>query len=339
VDEAIACFRKVVELDPGSANAHHNLGAALVRSGRPADAVPSYRKAVELAPDNAQGHLDLALALQSVGKNDEAIEGFRKTVELDPTKFIAHFNLGWEHQDKHRWDEAIASYRKAIELDPTYAEAHCNLAMCLQNKGRLAEALPIMRRGHELGSKRAGWAYPSAEWVRTAEMRAALEAKLPELLAGKFQPVDNAERLEYVTLCGVKGLHYAAARLSSEAFAADPRLADDLGARCRYNAAISAAQAGTGRSEDSKQLGEPERARLRKLALDWLRTDLAQHAKRLETGRPEDRATVQAKLREWQEDPDLACIRDPAALASLPPDERDAFGRLWANVSELLRSR
>ncbi len=339
VDDAITCFRKVVELDLGFANAHHNLGAALVRSGRPANAVPSYRKAVELAPDNAQFHLDLALALQNVGKHDEAIECFRKTVALDPTKFIAHYNLGWEHQDKHRWDEAIASYRKTIELDPTHAEAHCNLAMCLQNKGRLAEALQIMRCGHELGSKRAGWAYPSAEWVRTAEMRAELEAKLPELFAGKIQPVDNAERLEYVTLCGVKGLHHAAARLSSEAFAADPRLADDLDARHRYDAAISAAQAGTGRSEDSKPLDEPERARLRKQSLDWLRADLAQHARKLETGKPQDRAAAQAALREWQEEPDLACIRDPATLASLPPEERDAFGRLWADVAELLRSR
>ena len=339
VDDAITCFRKVVELDLGFANAHHNLGAVLVRSGRPANAVPSYRKAVELAPDNAQFHLDLALALQNVGKHDEAIECFRKTVALDPTKFIAHYNLGWEHQDKHCWDEAIASYRKTIELDPTHAEAHCNLAMCLQNKGRLAEALQIMRCGHELGSKRAGWAYPSAEWVRTAEMRAELEAKLPELFAGKIQPVDNAERLEYVTLCGVKGLHHAAARLSSEAFAADPRLADDLDARHRYDAAISAAQAGTGRSEDSKPLDEPERARLRKQSLDWLRADLAQHARKLETGKPQDRAAAQAALREWQEEPDLACIRDPATLASLPPEERDAFGRLWADVAELLRSR
>ena len=38
------------------------------------------------------------------------------------------------------------------------------------------------------------------------------------------------------------------------------------------------------------------------------------------------------------EDKDLAAIRDAAALAELPPEERAAYERLWADVAELLKS-
>jgi serine/threonine-protein kinase len=339
VDEAMACFRKAAELAPASANAHHDIGATLVRSGHPAEAVPGYRKAVELDPTNAQFHLDLGLALENSGQDDAALESYRKTVELDPKNPIANYKVGWCMQDVHRWDEAIESYRRTIESDPSHAEAHCNLAMCLQNTGRMVEALEQFRRGHELGSKRPDWRYPSAEWVRTAEIRVALEAKLPALLAGAIQPADDAERLEYITLCGIKGFHRAAVRLTSEAFAANPKLADDLGAGTRFAAAISAALAGTGRSDDAKQLDDGARARLREQAVDWLRADLDLHARKFQTGKPEDRAAVKDALRKWQREPDLACIRDLDALESLPADERAALRRLWADAADLLRSK
>jgi len=336
--ESIDCFRKVVALAPSAVN-HHNLGAALVRCARPAEAIASYRRAAELDPGNAQFHLDLALALQQAGKHDEAEGFFRRCVELDPTLAMGHYNLAWYLQDEKQWDEAIDHYRKTIANLPDHAEAHCNLAMCLQNTGQFAEALTFVRRGHELGSKRAGWPYPSAEWVRTAEQRAALDEKLPSLLAGVIAPDDEAERLEFTTMCGVKGLHHAAVRLTQEAFAANPALADDLAARHRFNGALSAAMAGTGRSKDSAPLDEPERARLRRLALDWLRADLEVHRRRLERGTPDERAAVVARLGEWQKEPDLDCIRKAAALAALPPAERIAFGNLWAEVAELLRSK
>jgi tetratricopeptide (TPR) repeat protein len=337
VDEAIACFRKAIEIDPDRAEAHHSLGVLLFNSGHPDQAVLSYRRAVELAPERAPYQLTLALTLQNLGQHDAALDGFRRTVELDPKDACASYNLGFELAAKQRWDEAIDWNRKALELDPNYAEAHCNLGNALQNKGRFAEALQCFRRGHELGSKRPGWSYPSAEWVRTAEMRAALEEKLPDLLAGRIEPADDAERLEYAQMCQAKHLDHAAVELYVDAFAADPKLAEDLGARHRYSAAVSAVLAAVGRGEDASQLDDRERARLRQQAIDWLRADLVLHARRLETGKPEDRAASQDALRKWQEDPDLACVRDAAALNLLPAKDRDGFGKLWPDVAALLR--
>jgi serine/threonine-protein kinase len=41
-------------------------------------------------------------------------------------------------------------------------------------------------------------------------------------------------------------------------------------------------------------------------------------------------------MRSWQQAPDLAGIRDPAALAKLPESERKECEALWAEVQALI---
>src|SRR5262249_5474139 len=77
--------------------------------------------------------------------------------------------------------------------------------------------------------------------------------------------------------------------------------------------------------------------RWRRQALDSLRELLAAHARRLEGGQPADRDAVRKALREWQQDADLAGVRDAAALAGLPAKEREAVARLWAALAALLK--
>jgi hypothetical protein len=57
----------------------------------------------------------------------------------------------------------------------------------------------------------------------------------------------------------------------------------------------------------------------------------------LETGPTADRVTVAQKLRHWQQDTDLAGIRDAAVLAKLSPEEREACAKLWTDIAALLK--
>jgi hypothetical protein len=82
-------------------------------------------------------------------------------------------------------------------------------------------------------------------------------------------------------------------------------------------------------------LDEAEPGRWRRQAVDWLRADLAACGQRLERGTPQDRSFVHYHLRLWQEDGDLAGIRDRDALEKLPDDERAACRKLWDDVEAL----
>jgi hypothetical protein len=137
--------------------------------------------------------------------------------------------------------------------------------------------------------------------------------------------------------CQIKKYHHTATGLYAAAFAAEPRLADDLKAGHRYKAAGHAALAAAGQGEDAGKPDDKERTRLRQQALDWLRADLALRRKQLETDKAADRTAVQQALRHWQKDSDLAGLRDAAALAKLSAEERPACAKLWADVAALLK--
>jgi hypothetical protein len=159
------------------------------------------------------------------------------------------------------------------------------------------------------------------------------EARLPAILRGEDRPGLARDGLTLAGMCVRKEMHAAAARLSVQAFADVKRLADDLSAQHRYNAACSAALAAAGKGEDAAKLGQKDRRALRRHALTWLRADLAARQKQLKGLRgPEARAALAL----WQKDAGLAGLRDEAALAKLPAEERAACERLWADVAALL---
>jgi hypothetical protein len=131
--------------------------------------------------------------------------------------------------------------------------------------------------------------------------------------------------------------HAAAARLWSEALAADPKLSDDRRAQYRYNAACAAALAAAGRAEGEPPPDAAAKAELRRKALDWLRAELAACSKVLDSADPKARGAVAPTLQHWKEDADLAGVRDRDALAKLSADERRAWEALWKDVDALLK--
>ena len=174
--------------------------------------------------------------------------------------------------------------------------------------------------------------------MRQCERLVELDGKLPAFLEGKATPASAAERIELAGLCSLKHLNGAAARCYAEAFAAEPKLAEDLQAFHRYNAACAAALAGCGQGKDADTLDAKEKARLRGRALDWLRADLEAMGRLPDKGADPARsaAGVGTVLRHWQVDPDLAGVRGAEALGKLPEAERQAWKKLWDDAAGVL---
>jgi tetratricopeptide (TPR) repeat protein/serine/threonine protein kinase len=370
VEEAISHYEQALRLDPKLALAHRNLGDALYQQGKLAEAVGHYEQALRLAPKDAPAHNGLGLALYDKGRLDEAVSHYEQAIRLDPKHAGAHNNLGLALQDKGRLGEAVGHYEQALRLDPRLAQAHVNLGIALRQQGKLAEAVghyeqalrldPRLAQAHAaLGRARLAqgrWAeardstrrcldlLPQGHPLRSVATRQlqrcermlALEARLPAVLAEKDRPT-GAEWLEFAGLCQVTKRYAAAARLYADAFAAGPKFADDLRAGYRYNTACCAALAAGGQGTDAAKLDDKERTRLRRQVLDCLRADLALWGKQLEGATPPVRAIVQKTLLHWQQDPDLAGVRDASALAKLPEAERVEWQKLWADVAALLK--
>jgi Tfp pilus assembly protein PilF len=340
-DEAVRFLTAAVAVRPESPGAQNNLGAVLFRKGRLDEAMACWKKAIALDLTNtmprhnlAIAHFNLGNGLRDQGQVDAAIANFRTAIEFDPTSADPHVNLGAILCDvKRDYDAAIASFRTAIALHPKFAYAHNNLGEALRHKGQVDAAIACFKKALALDPKFAG----ARTELAKVERLAAVQDKLPAFLKGDFQPTTNDERLGLAGWCQIRKHYRTSAGLSAVAFAADPKLADDLKAGHRYSAACSAALAAAGPGEDAAKLDDKEKARLRKEALDWLRADLALRTRQLESGQPADRAEVQQTLMQWQLDRDLAGLRDTAALARLRAEERAACEKLWADVAALLK--
>ena len=197
-----------------------------------------------------------------------------------------------------------------------------------------------LKRGHELAAQRPGWTYPSAAWVRRAERLVALEARLPAFLEGKFQPGDTAERLDLAFVCRAKKIHHAAAGTSVRGRLRRRPQTGRLPAApgtVTTPPALRAPWPPPTKGEDAAKLDDKERSRMRQQARDWLGADLAAHARLIASGPSNARPFVQQTLQHWQQNSDLASLREPVALANLATEERAALTRLWADVAALLK--
>jgi hypothetical protein len=148
----------------------------------------------------------------------------------------------------------------------------------------------------------------------------------------------HEDRLAFARLAYDLKRFALATRLWTDVLASDPQLGHNRPGAHRYNAARAASLAAAGQGQDEPPLDDKERARLRKRALDWLRADLSLWTLQLESGQPAAPVAVQQTMSPWQQDTDLAGVRDAAALAKLPTNERAAFTALWADVAALLKN-
>jgi tetratricopeptide (TPR) repeat protein len=131
-DEAFACYRKALAIDPGHAATLHALGIALHKAGRNDEAMASFERAIAVKPDHADAHFMLANILQGRGRLADAMMHYGKVLAVEPRNHAAHNNLGTVLQKFGRFDEAIALYKYALVINPEFVDARYNLgAACL----------------------------------------------------------------------------------------------------------------------------------------------------------------------------------------------------------------
>lgn len=329
-EQAAAEYRTAIALNPLIAPPYFNLGNALTHLGQREEAMAEYRRAINLDPSDARSHINLGIQLDYLGRLEEAESELRTAIELDPTNAQVHSNLGILLVELDRQEEALAEFRRAVALDPNDSRFHNQLAGIFQEEGQLDEAAAEYLKALELGDTQVSPRLQACGRLR------ALQPRLAGLIAGQDQPADNTERLAFAELyLQRRQSRFAlAARLYSEAFRDDPRLADDKRSIHRFHAAAAAAAAGCG--QDAAQLDEPEKTRLRSQALEWLQDELDFWTRLAQSDRPEIRAAAGRTLRMWLRDARFVGVRDPAALAQRPKVERQAWRKLWDEVEALL---
>jgi tetratricopeptide (TPR) repeat protein len=141
VPEAMAHSLRALEISPGFAEAHNDLGVGFAREGKLPEAAEQYRQALAIKPkyDEAENNWGVVMAQQ--GQLDSAVEHYTQALSINPDYADAQVNWGNVLVRAGKPDEAIEHYKQALWIRPDHADAQHNWGVALAREGKLAEAI------------------------------------------------------------------------------------------------------------------------------------------------------------------------------------------------------
>jgi protein O-GlcNAc transferase len=161
-EEAIASYRRALDIQPGQAETLNNLGNALRTQGDLPGALASYRQAFAAQPDQAETAINLGWALLNTEAFEEAAAVLESALALHPGDgriseqlTIACNNLGAALLRQDEAQRALDLFFKALTLRPEFFEAHFNAGKALAQLSRHDEAVARYQHAISLAPARA----------------------------------------------------------------------------------------------------------------------------------------------------------------------------------------
>ena len=133
-------------------------GLSLEERGAPVeDAIAAYKRAIEVNPNASGALVNLGTISFRQKKLKEAAEYYTRAMEADPSYPLAYFNLGNLNDEKGDFPAARLHYLDAVRLNPRYADAYFNLALLCERNGELLQAIGYWQKYLKLDGS-SSWA-------------------------------------------------------------------------------------------------------------------------------------------------------------------------------------
>ncbi len=145
-EAAAALYERVLQQNPGHADALHLYGVLHAQAGRLETALPLLTRAARRAPRNAGFLSDLGNVLRRLGRLDEALARYRRAASLDPGNADIPYNAGHALRAAGRPAEATAWFERALAIRPDHGPALSQLGLALLEEGRTEEAVAALRQ-------------------------------------------------------------------------------------------------------------------------------------------------------------------------------------------------
>jgi tetratricopeptide (TPR) repeat protein len=127
IQEAIAHFAEANRIRPNEPTVNNAFGAALLAAGRTEESVPHLTAALSARPDYFDARYNLGNALASLGDFRGALAQFQAAVRINPEDANAEANLGSAFAEIGDLKQARLHYERALRLNPNHELARENL--------------------------------------------------------------------------------------------------------------------------------------------------------------------------------------------------------------------
>lgn len=179
--QAVKSATLAIDIDPGSAWAHHELSTAYQLMGRAEDALAEARRSVELNPNDAY-------AIHALGNKSDLYGDEQGIALMEKAQVLCQLDAGSATQvsflarayfNAMALDKAVDTAKNAVRKDPTLAAAHFILGLALSARGDMEDAKSAFTQCDELSpgfiASRKNW-QPYRDPESNRRIKSAFEA-------------------------------------------------------------------------------------------------------------------------------------------------------------------
>jgi len=150
--QAVQAFQLVLQLNPMDFLARLALARTYWRLNQPEAAANEQLEVLRTHPHFAQAHADYGVTLTKLKRFDEAVPALLKGLDLGYRDAMVYNFLGNAYAGQGRGEEALRAYEQALSLDATYPTAYVNLAILYQSRGQHEKAREYFQKACRLNA-------------------------------------------------------------------------------------------------------------------------------------------------------------------------------------------
>jgi serine/threonine protein kinase/Flp pilus assembly protein TadD len=151
--EALAFYKRAVDLDPNFAMAWARIGVGYANQQQPEAAKEYVQKAWDLrdrVSERERLYISEKYYTYITGELDKTIETLQTWARLYPNDFIPHNNLSLNYKLIGRYEDAMKEGQEAVRLSPNNTTARDNLTASFVALGRVDEAEQMARESEKI---------------------------------------------------------------------------------------------------------------------------------------------------------------------------------------------
>ena len=133
-----------VPVDDRSARIEFALGASYDQLKKPKDAIAAYRRALDLDSENIDAERGLATALLADGQLDESLKIFNEIIAAEPQDAQSQIRISEIQRRQGHYEEALGTLEKAKPLVQDSLELSYNEALIYDTLGRYDDAIRVL---------------------------------------------------------------------------------------------------------------------------------------------------------------------------------------------------
>ncbi|MDQ1472973.1 MAG: hypothetical protein QOJ99_4453, partial [Bryobacterales bacterium] len=170
-NEAIAEFKKALDLAPNSNREKLNYALALIHGGKAPDGVAILKEVQRRDAKLPHTWFNLGIYYRKNGDAELGATQFEAMLKLTPEEPIAHYQLGALYKQLGKSSEAATQFAEAAKLNPLLAGAHFQLYNLYRQMGRTDEATQQLQAFQRLKKQQEGSAVAEdVDWCNYAEI-------------------------------------------------------------------------------------------------------------------------------------------------------------------------